>query len=291
VRQALELVRLARPGATVWVSAPTWPNHVSILETMGMSWRFYRYLDAAAGTLDPAGMLEDLAGMAPGDVLLLHGCCHNPTGVDPEAEDWRAIARLAAERGALPMVDLAYLGLGEGIEADAAGLRHLVAAVPEALLAVSGSKSFGLYRERAGAVLAIASDPARQAVVQATLAWLNRQAYAFPPDRGARLATMVLGDAELRAEWAAELAGMRARIAAMRAALAAALRAETGSDRFGVLAAHRGMFSLIGAGPREVEALRREHAIYMVGDGRINLAGLTEDTVPRVARGLAAVLG
>lgn len=287
VRQALELVRAARPGTTVWVSDPSWPNHAAILDAMGMTWRPYRYFDRATGGLDRAGMREDLGSMAEGDVLLLHGCCHNPTGVDPTTQDWATLADLATTRGAVPLIDVAYLGLGDGAEADAAGLRALVAQVPEALLTVSGSKSFGLYRERVGAVLALAEDPGR---VAGWLAWLNRLAYAFPPDHGARVVTEILGDPELRADWETELAEMRARIAAMRAGLAAALRAETGSDRFGFLGGHRGMFSLSGARPDQVETLRRDHALYMIGDGRINVAGLTEATIPATARALAAVL-
>jgi aromatic-amino-acid transaminase len=290
VRQALELVRRARPEATVWVSDPSWPNHTAILDTMGMRWRPYRYHDAATGGLDRDGMLADLGTVAAGDVILLHGCCHNPTGADLTLADWQAVAAICADRGAVPMVDLAYLGLGDGVEADAAGLRLLAAAVPEMLLAVSGSKSFGLYRDRVGAVLALTATPAAQAAVQGTLAWLNRQAFAFPPDHGARVVTTLLADPALRADWEDELAQMRARIAAMRMALTSALRDLTGSDRFGFLAAHKGMFSLSGADPAQVARLRLEHAIYMIGDGRINLAGLTPATVAPVAQGFAAVL-
>ncbi|MEE4120214.1 MAG: amino acid aminotransferase [Paracoccaceae bacterium] len=290
VRQALELVRMTTPGATVWVSAPTWPNHLSILTAIGQPFRAYRYLDAESGGLDREGMRADLAQAHPGDVVLLHGCCHNPTGVDLAPGDWARVARDCAARGLLPMVDLAYQGFGDGVEADVAGLRSLARAVPELLLCVSGSKTFGLYRDRVGAVLAVTGDaPARERVA-ARLAGLNRQAYAFPPDHGARLVTMILADPALRADWEAELAGMRARIAAMRGALADALRRETGSDRFGFLAGQRGMFSLIGATPAQMEDLREEHALYAVQDGRINVAGLTPATVAPAARAIATVL-
>ena len=290
VRQALDLVRMTAPGATVWVSAPTWPNHVSILTAIGQPFRAYRYLDAETGALDREGMRADLAQAREGDVVLLHGCCHNPTGVDLARDDWARVAQDCAARGLLPMVDLAYQGLGDGVEADVAGLRSLARAVPELLLCVSGSKTFGLYRDRVGAVLAVTEGSATRDRVAARLAGLNRQAYAFPPDHGARLVTMILADPALRAEWEAELAGMRARIAAMRGALADALRAETGSDRFGFLADQRGMFSLIGATPAQMDELRKEHAIYGVQDGRINVAGLTRGTVARAARAIAAVL-
>lgn len=288
LRQALELVRRARPGARVWVSAPSWPNHAAILDAVGLAWTGYRYHDGAGG-LDPEGMLADLAQMAPGDVVLLHGCCHNPTGIDPGPADWQALARLIASRGAVPLVDLAYLGLGDGPEEDAAGLRLLAATLPEILVAVSGSKSFGLYRDRVGAVLALCGEGAAEAV-QATLATLNRQNFAFPPDHGARLVTLVLSDPALRTLWDAELSAMRARVQAMRQALAGALAAETGTDRFAFLTRHRGMFSLIGATPEQVAQLRRTQGIYMVGDGRINLAGLRADQIGRLARALARTL-
>ena len=290
VRQAVDLIGMTAPAACLHVSAPTWPNHLSILQATGRPHRAYRYLDAASGGLDRAGMLEDLAQANPGDAVLLHGCCHNPTGVDLAAGDWAETAALCAERRLLPVVDLAYQGFGDGVVADVAGLRAMAEAVPEMLVCVSGSKSFGLYRERVGAVLALCPEGARDAVA-ARLAGLNRQAYAFPPDHGARIVTDLLADASLRADWEAELAGMRARIGEMRQALAEALAAETRSDRFGFLTAQRGMFSLIGATPAEVARLREEHALYMVEDGRINVAGLTHETVGPAARAIAAVLG
>jgi aromatic-amino-acid transaminase len=291
VRQALDLVRMAAPAATVWVSAPTWPNHVSILEAIGQPFARYRHLDVEAGALDRAGLFADLERMRPGDALLLHGCCHNPTGVDLALADWEEVAALCAARDVLPVVDLAYQGFGDGLEADVAGLRALARRVPELLLCVSGSKTFGLYRERVGAVLALTGGGAARERVAARLAGLNRQAYAFPPDHGARVVTTILGDAALRAEWVAELDAMRARIASMRTALAEALRAETGSDRFGFLAAQRGLFSLLGATPAQMERLRVEHGLYGVADGRINVAGLTPATVAPAARAIAAALG
>ena len=291
VRQALDLVRMAAPETTVWLSDPTWPNHVSILAAIGQPSRRYRYLDAATGALDRAGLREDLGRARPGDAIVLHGCCHNPTGVDLGPEEWRWVAELCAERGVLPIVDLAYQGFGDGLEADVAGLRRLAAAVPELVLCVSGSKTFGLYRDRVGAVLAVAETAAARERVAARLAGLNRQAYAFPPDHGARLVTMILADATLRAAWDDELARMRSRIAAMRRALTDALRAETGSDRFDFLADQRGLFSLLGASRAEMDRLREEQALYAVQDGRINVAGLTPDTAGPAARAIAAVLG
>ncbi len=290
LRQALELVRRANPGARVWLSAPTWPNHPALVRAAGLAPATYRYYDAASGGIDRAGMRADLEGAALGDVVLLHGCCHNPTGADLMPGDWADLAVMCERRGAVPLIDMAYLGFAEGIDADAAGLRLMAASLPEVLIAASGSKSFGLYRERVGCVLAICeSAPVRDAAA-AMLATLNRESYAFPPDHGARVVTTILADAALRADWAAELEAMRARLARLRQGLAEALRDAAGSDRFGSLAAQRGMFSLIGADPDQVERLRATHGLYLIGDGRINLAGLREADIPRVARAIAAEL-
>ncbi|SFD02391.1 aromatic amino acid transaminase [Tropicimonas isoalkanivorans] len=290
VRQAFELIRTAKPDATVWTSAPTWPNHGAILDTLGMPRRSYRYYSPDTSELDRDGLFQDLASVGAGDVVLLHGCCHNPTGADLSLADWQAIGRTLSQRGVLPMVDLAYQGFATGIETDVAGLRLLCSMVPEVLVTVSASKTFGLYRDRVGLLLAICGTPGAARAVQGSLAWINRQSYAFPPDHGARVVTEILSDADLRADWEAELMGMRYRIRAMRHALADALRRETNTDRFDWLRAQNGLFSRLPATADQVEALRREHAIYMVGDGRINLAGLTPDTADRTARAIASAL-
>jgi aromatic-amino-acid transaminase len=290
IRQALELIALASPGATVWLPDPTWPNHASIIAYLGIPMRTYRYFDAETRGIDFAGMTGDLATVAPGDVVLLHGCCHNPTGADPTLLEWAAVADLLADRRAVPLVDLAYQGFGAGLEADAAATRLIAARCPEVLIAASCSKSFGIYRERTGILLAVGSA-AQRATVQGTLAWLNRQNWSFPPDHGARVVTMILGDPGLRAEWETELNDIRTAMTGLRAALADELRSVTGSDRFGFVAGHRGMFSRLGLTPLQVEHLRRDHAIYMVGDSRINIAGLNAATVPLLARAIAAVGG
>jgi aromatic-amino-acid transaminase len=284
VRQGFELVRLACPGATVWVPDPTWPNHLSILRHLGLPLRSYRYLGRDR-LVDAQALLEDLGQAAAGDVVLLHGCCHNPSGADPDAATWAALDALIRTRGLLPFVDLAYQGFAEGLEADAAPTRHL-AASGELLVAASCSKSFGIYRERAGVLMAVAADARTAAVAQGNLAHLNRQNYSFPPDHGARIVLTVLGDPALRADWEAELGAIRDGMTGLRAALVAELRHLTNADRFDTLLAHRGMFSRIGADPAQVERLRARHAIYMVGDGRINIAGLNAATVPVLARAM-----
>lgn len=286
VRQAFELARMANPEVRVFVSDPTWPNHLSILKHLGIETVPYRYFDDATCTVDTEGMLADLERARPGDVVLLHGCCHNPTGANPGAAAWRDIVSVLRTTGATPMIDLAYQGFGDGLAADAGPTRLIASSLPETLIAVSCSKNFGVYRERTGALMAAGADTDRVAAAQDTLAYLNRQNYSFPPDHGARAVTMVLTDPELRADWEAELEGMRTGMLHLREALAAELRARAGSDRFAFLAEHRGMFSRLGATPEQVQRLREDHGVYMVGDSRMNIAGLNEATVPILAEAI-----
>ena len=288
VRQAFELIRMASPGARVWVSDPTWPNHLSILNYLGMPVRPYRYFDAETRGVAFEAMLADLSGAKAGDAVLLHGCCHNPTGANLTLPEWAEVAAILEKTGALPLIDIAYQGFGDGLEADAAGVRLIADRLPEVLVAASCSKNFGIYRERTGALMAL-SDPARREVMQGTLAFLNRQNYSFPPDHGARLVTMILEDPALRADWEVELESVRLGMLTLREQLAAELRDLSGSDRFGFLAQHRGMFSRLGASPEHVERLKTEHAIYMVGDSRLNIAGLNAATVPVLARAILSV--
>ncbi|AXQ92427.1 aspartate/tyrosine/aromatic aminotransferase [Cereibacter azotoformans] len=289
VRQALELIRMAAPDATVWISNPTWPNHLSIVKYLGIPMKEYRYFDVETGAVDFDGMMADLAQVKAGDVVLLHGCCHNPTGANPNPVQWLAICEALAKAGALPLIDLAYQGFGDGLEMDAAATRLLATRLPEVLIAASCSKNFGIYRERTGILMAI-GDASAKATVQANLNFLNRQNYSFPPDHGARLVTMILEDEILTADWKSELEEVRLNMLTLRRQLADALQAETGSNRFGFVAEHRGMFSLLGLSPEQVEKLRMEHAVYMVGDSRLNIAGLNSTTVPVLAKAVAQVL-
>ena len=288
VRQGFELIRMMNPGGTVWVPEPTWPNHLSILKHLGMAVKSYRYFDAGTLGVDAEGMLADLAGVQAGDAVLLHGCCHNPSGADPEAETWDAVARILREKGALPFIDLAYQGFGDGLEADAAATR-LIAGSGECLIAASCSKNFGIYRERTGLLMAVSGDEGVARLAQANLVYLNRQNYSFPPDHGARVVTTVLGDEGLRADWQVELEEIRTGMMALRKALAGELRLLTNSDRFDFLLSHKGMFSRLGASPEQVERMRAEHGIYMVGDSRINVAGLNARTVPVLAQAMVDV--
>ncbi|MFP4240067.1 MAG: aromatic amino acid transaminase [Rhodosalinus sp.] len=286
VRQAFELARMARPDLRVFVSDPTWPNHLSILRHLKIETVPYRYFDSATCTVDFEGMREDLAAARPGDIVLLHGCCHNPTGANLTLPQWGQVVALLAETSATPMIDIAYQGFGDGLEADAAPTRLVASSCPETLIAASCSKNFGVYRERTGALMAVAQDTDRVAALQDNLAYLNRQNYSFPPDHGARAVTMVLTDPRLRADWEAELEEMRTGMLRLREQLAAELRARSGSDRFGFIAEHRGMFSRLGATPEQVQRLRDDHGVYMVGDSRMNIAGLNERTVPQLAEAI-----
>ena len=289
VRQGFDMVKMANPEAKVFVSDPTWPNHLSILKHMGMTMVPYRYFDEESRGVDFNGMMEDLAKAGPGDIILVHGCCHNPTGANLNMSEWKALVDLLIKTGATPMVDIAYQGFGDGLEEDAAATRLIASSVPETIIAASCSKNFGIYRERTGLLMAVAADPSAHKLNQGTLAYLNRQNYSFPPDHGARLVTMVLTDDALRAEWAAELEEMRNGMLGLREQLAAELQRLSGSDRFGFIAQHRGMFSRLGATPEQVERLRDEHAIYLVGDSRLNIAGLNKESVPILAKAMLDV--
>lgn len=290
IRQALELIRLAAPDATVWISNPTWPNHPSIIKYLGMKLAEYRYFDPATRGIDFTGLMADLATIKAGDVVLLHGCCHNPTGANLDAAQWDQVIDLLAQKGAIPFVDLAYQGFGDGLEEDAAATRKIAARFPEVLIAASCSKNFGIYRERTGILIGIGPEGGK-GVLQGNLNFLNRQNYSFPPDHGARLVTMILEDAALRADWMAELEEVRLNMLSLRQSLADELRRATNSDRFDFVATHRGMFSRLGLTEDQVIRLRDEHGIYMVGDSRINIAGLNARTVPILGAAIAQVAG
>lgn len=290
IRQLYELVKLANPDATMWLSDPTWPNHPAILKHVGLKGASYRYFDAATGAVDFDGMIADLNAAKPGDVVLLHGCCHNPTGANLDAAQWHSVGDLLLEKGLLPLIDFAYQGFGDGLDEDAAGVRALAARVPQMLIAASCSKNFGVYRDRVGCALILAENADQAALSKANLATLNRLNYSFPPDHGATVVANVMSDATLRADWQAELEAMRLRMLDLRTGLADALRRATNSDRFDFVAAHRGMFSRLGLTPEQVMRLRTEFGIYMVGDSRFNVAGLPGARLDWLAGAVGAVL-
>ena len=289
VRQGLELMQYADRASTIWVSTPTWPNHPSIIKYLGVPMQPYRYFDDVTRSVDFEGMVADLKAAKAGDLVLLHGCCHNPTGANLTAEQWKFVGDLLEETGAIPFIDIAYQGFGDGLEEDAAGVRHLADRMPEMIIAASCSKNFGVYRERTGLLMAVASTEKAKESAQATMAFLNRQNYSFPPDHGARVVTMILEDEALRSDWMSELEAVREGMLKLRTDLAAELRQRTNSDRFDFVADHRGMFSRLGATPEQVQKLRDDHGIYMVGDSRLNIAGLNAETVPVLAEAIVKV--
>ena len=286
VRQAFELLKMANPDLRVFVSDPTWPNHLSILKYLDVPVVPYRYFNSETRGVDFAGMMEDLADARSGDVILLHGCCHNPTGANLNISQWQEVVDFLNKSGATPMIDIAYQGFGDGLQEDAAGTRLVASSVPETVIAASCSKNFGIYRERTGLLMVVSQDANAKGLNQSTLAFLNRQNFSFPPDHGARMVTMVLSDPALRADWAAELEDVRLGMLELRTQLASELQRLSGSDRFGFLAQHRGMFSRLGASAEHVEKLRADHAVYMVGDSRMNIAGLNSATVPLLAQAI-----
>ena len=286
VRQGFELFKIANPGVRVFVSDPTWPNHISILQYLNIPFETYRYFDNETRGVDFDSMVSDLSRAKAGDVILLHGCCHNPTGANLDKQQWKIIIDLLNKNGATPMIDLAYQGFGDGLEEDAYATRLIADSVPETVIASSCSKNFGIYRERAGLLMLISQDSSKRNINQSMLAYLNRQNYSFPPDHGSRLVSIVLNDKDLRSDWMSELEDIRNSLLNLRVQLSDELQKISGSDRFGFIASHRGMFSRLGATPSQVEKMRKEFGIYMVSDSRFNVAGLNNETVPALAKAI-----
>ncbi len=289
LRIGAEVIRAANPEAKVWLSKPTWPNHIPLIGSVGLEFKEYRYYDPATHTVDFDGMLEDLAAAAAGDVLLLHGCCHNPCGADLSPEQWQVLATLAADKGMLPFIDTAYQGMGAGLDEDAFGIRHFSDKLPEVLVAASNSKNMGLYRERTGAIVFSGRDRDAAEIFSSQATKAARRIYSMPPAHGAILAGMVLSDAALNNSWREELAAMCERINAVRALLGDKLSAATGED-FSFIRRESGMFSFLGLSGDQVDRLREEFSVYMVGSSRVNVAGVNNDNVDYLADAVAKVL-
>lgn len=290
LRLAGDFVHQLFPASRLWLSAPTWANHPKIFAAAGLGLAEYPYYDARAHGVDVDAMCTALGGAAAGDVVLLHGCCHNPTGADLRCDDWRRVGQVLAARGTLPLVDLAYQGFGDGLEEDAAGLRGLLAVVPEFFVASSFSKNFGLYRERVGALTAVTAAAGTAANVLSQLKVCVRTSFSNPPAHGALIVTHILDDGALRLRWEGEVAQMRDRIHGMRRLLVERLRAHGVAGDFSFIVRQRGMFSFSGLDADRVRRLREEFAVYIVGSGRINVAGITPVNVDGLCRALAAVL-
>ncbi len=290
LHQIFLLLKQANPELTVWISNPTWPNHSSMLKHLGLNFSYYRYFSEQTGIVDFDGMFADLQQAKQNDVILLHGCCHNPTGANLTVSQWEEVAKLCERDGVMPMVDLAYQGFGHGLNEDVEGLRLMASMVPELAVAASCSKNFGIYRDRVGVVLYCNKDNQVLPIVSGNLKSVNRLTYSFPPDWGATVVSTILYDKNLRQSWDNEVNGIKNSINALRLELKNALRRCTKSDRFAFLTDHTGMFSRLGLSSKQVIALRQEHAVYMVGDSRINIAGLNSQTVEFLSNAIAKVL-
>ncbi len=290
LRVAGDFIRTQLPGAKIWLSNPTWANHPNVFKAAGLDVQTYRYFDADTNSLNFDAMLEDLKTVPAGDVVLLHGCCHNPTGVDPSLDQWKLVGEALASQGVLPLVDFAYQGFADGLEQDAAGLRTLLDSLDELLVCSSFSKNFGLYRERVGALVALSKDADTAASVLSQIKRTVRTNYSNPPSHGASIVATVLNDAELTQQWHQELADMRDRINGNRDLLVQRLAAAGIEKDFSFIQRQRGMFSFSGLTKDQVERLKNEFSIYIVGSGRINVAGITEDNVDYLCQSIAKVM-
>ena len=290
LRVIADLLKDARPDATLWLSDPTWPNHVPLLSAAGLTLQSYPYYDASAGEVDFTGMIAALGAAAAGDIVLLHGCCHNPTGADLSMDQWRQVAELIIEKDLFAFIDLAYQGFGDGFEEDAAPVRMLAEMLPEMAIAASCSKNLGLYRERVGAAIVLGRNEDDAIRAHGRLTTVIRSNYSMPPDHGANTSEIVLADAALNKNWREELECMRVRMVGLRQAFADAMRKRTNSDRFDYIARQKGMFSRLPLNSDQIAKLRDEFGIYLVGDGRINVAGLPDDDIDSLADAISSVL-
>jgi aspartate aminotransferase/aromatic-amino-acid transaminase len=286
----LQVLGRARPGGRIFISDPTWPNHIPLAENAGLEVHYYPYFDTSTRGVDFDAMMKVVDSLTSDDILLLHGCCHNPTGANLTPAQWDKVVESLKRTGAFPLVDLAYLGFGDGLEADAYGVRKVASSLPETLIAFSASKNFGLYRERAGVAIAIARDSETADVVSSQMQNIIRGTISQTPDHGAEIVRVILEDKDLRAEWEAELTQMRERMQRLRVKLADAIRQRSNSHDFDFIAQHSGMFSLLGLPEDVVTKLKLDDAIYMINDSRINVAGIPEDRVGELADKLLAAV-
>ena len=290
LRVAASLILRARPDAKVWVSDPTWANHIPLLGGAGVTLESYPYYDTDKHAIRIDAMLESLGKADAGDVVLLHACCHNPSGMDPSVEEWEAIADVVAERGLVPFIDMAYQGFAQSLSDDAFAVRHFAGRVPEMIVSGSCSKNFGLYRDRVGSLSMLAADKASRDIVFSQINSIVRTIYSVPPDHGAVVVSTILNDPDLRAAWRVELAEMRSRLREMRVLLNEALIEKAPDHDFSHLIRATGMFCFLGISEDQVNRLKRDYGVYMVGSSRINTAGITAKNVNYLADAIAATL-
>ncbi|PKF77264.1 aromatic amino acid aminotransferase [Vibrio sp. vnigr-6D03] len=290
LRVAGEFIKRQLNSPKIWISNPTWANHNGVFTAAGLETAQYSYYNAETKDKDFASMVADLESASAGDIVLLHGCCHNPTGIDPTADEWETLAKLCADKGLLPLFDFAYQGFAKGVEEDAAGLRVFAKHNSEILVASSFSKNFGLYNERVGAFTLVAKEEDVAATAFSQVKSIIRSIYSNPPAHGSAVVTHILNDADLRAEWEKEVAEMRDRIQEMRELFVATLKSEGVEADFSFIERQNGMFSFSGLSKEQVTRLKEEFAIYIVGSGRISVAGMTKENMGPLCKGIAAVL-
>ena len=290
LRMGAEFLHGCNQKSRVWVSLPTWANHAPLLAGAGLEIAEYPYYDYATHGIQFEAMLEALEQACTGDVVLLHGCCHNPSGADLNREQWHAVADLMARKGLIPFVDMAYQGLGNGLEEDAFGVRLLAERFPEMLVATSCSKNVGLYRERTGTLFIVAANPAEARTAGSQLFSKIRSHYSMPPAHGAAIMETILADTDLTASWECELAAMRERIQGLRQQLVAALAASGIDGDFAFIQQQFGMFSFLGITPQQVDQLRQDYSIYMINSSRMNVAGLNQGSIDYFVSALTKVL-
>ncbi|MEH0739879.1 aspartate/tyrosine/aromatic aminotransferase [Vibrio cholerae] len=289
LRMLGDLMKVAQPNTTIWISDPSYVNHKPVMEAAGLKVRHYRYFSRDTKQVDVDAMMADLRTAGKDDVVLLHGCCHNPTGADIDFGAWQAITQLSQKNGFTPFVDIAYQGFGDGLEEDAKGLRYMADNVEEMLITTSCSKNFGLYRERTGAAIVVANTKQEADNAKGKLMTLARSTYTMPPDHGAALVKTILGSDALTQVWKQELSQMQQRLVSLRKALCDELKNSHGTSQFDFIQSHKGMFTVLGFSQEQMTQLREEYGIYGVGDGRINIAGLTEKDIPYVANAIVRV--
>ncbi|HAT8552509.1 TPA: aminotransferase class I/II-fold pyridoxal phosphate-dependent enzyme [Vibrio vulnificus] len=290
LRVAGEFIKRQLGDVKIWISNPTWANHHGVFRAAGLETVEYAYYNPETKDKDFAAMMADLEKASAGDVVLLHGCCHNPTGIDPTAQEWEALAKLVADKGLLPLFDFAYQGFAKGVEEDAQGLRTFAKFNKEILVASSFSKNFGLYNERVGAFTLVAESQEIAETAFSQVKAIIRSIYSNPPAHGSAVVTHILNDAALRAEWEAEVAEMRDRIQEMRELFVATLKEEGVAADFSFIERQNGMFSFSGLNKDQVARLKEEFAIYIVGSGRISVAGMTKSNMGPLCKAIAAVL-
>ena len=290
LRLAADFIGHCLPGRGIWLSDPTWPIHETIFAEAGLRVGHYPYV-GADNQLNVEAMIATLSHLPQGDVVLLHACCHNPTGFDLAENDWHRVLEVIKARELLPLLDFAYQGFGAGLEQDAWAVRLFASELPELLITSSCSKNFGLYRERTGALIVCSSDAEKLLDVRSQLASIARNLWSTPPAHGAAVVASILDDGELRTLWSDELEAMRQRVAGLRQDLVEALRPHGLAERFAHIAEQRGMFSYTGLSPAQVQRLRDEYSVYMVGSGRANVAGLDSSRLDDLAGAIARVCG